>query len=225
MKKKENEIKLARDLRSKGMSVPKISKELKVAKSSVSIWVRDVELTDEQKLILKNNIGNTYLENLKGQSEINKNNYAKIRQEYYDQGYIMASTSNYFRNVALLYWAEGTKNRNSFTFCNSDMDMMSIVCCWLNKNIINKKINFYIKYYGENGLSEYQIKRRWIKVMPFLKNKKWLLKLQKQEIARDSQKRGIGKLLYGTASVVVNSTELIQKVYGAITYVKKNIGD
>lgn len=44
----------ARDMRAAGMSIVKISKELRVSKSSVSIWVRDIILTEEQKDALSN---------------------------------------------------------------------------------------------------------------------------------------------------------------------------
>jgi len=49
MKKKEREAAVARDLRSKGCSLNSIAKELGVAKSSVSMWVKDVPLTEEQR--------------------------------------------------------------------------------------------------------------------------------------------------------------------------------
>lgn len=46
MKKYERE--LARKLRSEGVSINDILKQVPVAKSSVSTWVRDIELTEEQ---------------------------------------------------------------------------------------------------------------------------------------------------------------------------------
>jgi transposase-like protein len=51
MKRAERER--ARELRRAGHSVKEICRELGVAKSSVSVWVRDIELTDEQLLALK----------------------------------------------------------------------------------------------------------------------------------------------------------------------------
>jgi len=43
----------ARELRSQGYSIKEISRILNVAKSSASIWVRDVELSEQQKLVLQ----------------------------------------------------------------------------------------------------------------------------------------------------------------------------
>lgn len=50
----------ARELRRQGRSVNEIVRELGVAKSSVSLWVRDVELTAEQQHELHNRRGPRY---------------------------------------------------------------------------------------------------------------------------------------------------------------------
>jgi len=46
----------ARELRKQGLSMNKIASELSVSKSSVSLWVRDIILTEKQKQCLKDNI-------------------------------------------------------------------------------------------------------------------------------------------------------------------------
>jgi len=46
---KVEEKKLARELRKQGWSLNEIRQKLKVAKSSVSLWVRDIELTEKQR--------------------------------------------------------------------------------------------------------------------------------------------------------------------------------
>jgi len=53
--KKEEKLKVI-ELRSQGMSVNRIADEVKVSKSTVSLWVRDIVLTDKQKQQLKDNI-------------------------------------------------------------------------------------------------------------------------------------------------------------------------
>ena len=42
----------ARELRKKGKSMKEIAKKLKVSKGSVSLWCKDIELTENQKLKL-----------------------------------------------------------------------------------------------------------------------------------------------------------------------------
>lgn len=53
MKTKEREK--ARELRKQGLSVTKIAQEVNATASSVSRWTQDIELTDEQKQVLKDN--------------------------------------------------------------------------------------------------------------------------------------------------------------------------
>lgn len=50
---RKQERKQARVLRTKGWSINQIVNNLHVAKSSVSVWVRDIQLTNNQKLLLK----------------------------------------------------------------------------------------------------------------------------------------------------------------------------
>ena len=46
---------LAQSLRKQGFSYDKIIKKVKVSKDTISRWCKDIELSKEQKLILKNN--------------------------------------------------------------------------------------------------------------------------------------------------------------------------
>jgi hypothetical protein len=49
MREKKKEKEGAREMRAEGMTIPNIAKQLGVALSSVSAWVKDVELTKEQR--------------------------------------------------------------------------------------------------------------------------------------------------------------------------------
>lgn len=49
----------ARQLRAQGISIIQIAKQLGVSKGSVSVWVRDIHLTDEQIQELVKNKGIT----------------------------------------------------------------------------------------------------------------------------------------------------------------------
>jgi hypothetical protein len=58
---KDSERLRAIALRKKGMSVKDIAKELMVAKSSVSVWVRDIQLTEKQREVLSQKISDNAL--------------------------------------------------------------------------------------------------------------------------------------------------------------------
>lgn len=111
-------------LRSKGQSLNEISRYLKVAKSSVSLWVGDVPLTKIAKKKL--------LEKIKiGQFIAAENKKAKTRA--LEQKYMEDAKSEIIHNpnhekiiCAIMYRCEGTKNpRNGLTFTNSDPLLVS----------------------------------------------------------------------------------------------------
>lgn len=56
---KKHKRRKARELRRNGLSVRAITKEVNCAKSSVSLWVRDIEITPTQAACLKSNMSRT----------------------------------------------------------------------------------------------------------------------------------------------------------------------
>ncbi len=114
-------------MRKKGGSVREISKELGVSKSSVSLWVRNVALSDKAKNVIENKYTNGQLkaqlarraqtsEKLKSARQFAKNVVEKFSQ----------NTSTNHVICAMLYWCEGTKSVSDreFTFTNSDPDLV-----------------------------------------------------------------------------------------------------
>ncbi len=114
----------AKILRKKGYSLKEIARELNVAKSSASLWVRDVELSAQAQNRLLQNIS-------KGQFNSAKSNRAKTRAKelsYFEgaQREIKSLSSENKRIYdkllcAAMYWCEGAKSASSgVMFVNSD---------------------------------------------------------------------------------------------------------
>lgn len=114
------------ELRKKGYSLKEIANGLGVAKSSVSLWVRNVELspTAEKRLLTKIKLG---------QFLAAKNKIAKtkaIEDEYIRKGKNEISKLNingYYAKLlcASMYWCEGTKNSKAGVgFVNSDPNLV-----------------------------------------------------------------------------------------------------
>lgn len=126
----------AQELRRQGNSVGQIAKDLKVAKSSVSWWVRDIALTEIQIALLKTR-------EIRGRErgrfktmEIMRERRMKYIEEFDKAGFRRLSnlTKNEFFVLGLgLYWAEGGKTiRNRrVEFCNSDPMMIKFLLRWL----------------------------------------------------------------------------------------------
>lgn len=119
----------ARLLRKQGHSMNEIVNVLGVAKSSVSLWVRNIKLTDRQRRKLSK----------KGHSldAIEKRRSARIRNEFNrrqtvfqaaKQEIVKVSQRDLFHIGLGLYWGEGSKySRGSVCFYNSDPRLIQMM--------------------------------------------------------------------------------------------------
>lgn len=136
MIKKEKELVLARHLRKRGASIKEIAKKLDVAKSSVSLWVRDIKLTINQANFLKHK---GFLKEV-----VQKRIETRLKNENNKRGEITLKHKQRLakftvnRDVlittgVMLYWAEGGKSPSNkiFRFSNSDPLMVRVVLTFL----------------------------------------------------------------------------------------------
>lgn len=113
---------MAEQMRRQGQSLNEIAKTLKVAKSTASLWVRDIELSEKAKecLLSKIKLGQ-YIsaENKKKKTKEGLDNYynnalAEIGEHILDRSSMRIA-------CALVYYCEGNKNLfNGVCFTNSD---------------------------------------------------------------------------------------------------------
>ena len=207
---KVEEKQKSREMRKQGYSINKISKILEVSKGSVSVWTRDILLTDEQIKSLKH----FSREENHTQSESAR----KKRYQWQIEGREKAKEKNWLHSVGcMLYWAEGAKlnNKNSVNFVNSDPQMLKLYIKFLNKcfDISNDNIKWTINCYTNNGINIDEIKKYWIDELKLNENN--LGKIQINKISKNS-KRKRNTLKYGTVKLIINNTKIIQHIYGAI---------
>jgi transposase-like protein len=211
---KQVEREQARELRRAGHSVKEICRELGVAKSSVSVWVRDIELTEEQLLSLKRRSPIYH-----GQHNGSKAVAAKhreLRRQYQEEGRMKAREGDPLHLAGcMLYWGEGAKARNSLTLANSDPDMLIYFMKFIREALLAEVENVAIRIicYLGNNLTVQEIEGFWLERLELpsscLKN----TTVNRQPVS--SQQKG-RKLLYGTCEVAIHNTRLVQQVFGAI---------
>lgn len=134
----KSELKLqAYKLRRKGMSVGAIAKQLAVSKGSVSLWCRDVQLTDaQQKQLIKNKIKGGHAGRLIG-SEMNHQKKLKSISEAHTEA-IQRIKALSTRDILMLgiglYWGEGVKASASATaMVNSDPAIILFAKRWFEE--------------------------------------------------------------------------------------------
>jgi transcriptional regulator with XRE-family HTH domain len=129
MNRKTTEKERALALRLEGLSLSQISKILGVSKSSISLWVRGMNLPEEavQRITAKRNDAREH------SARTHKTNTDKriASAHKYAQDIVSGFkvTGDYAKLLcALLYWCEGVKIRrsNTFGFTNSDPNLVAL---------------------------------------------------------------------------------------------------
>lgn len=209
----------ARKLRKKGLSVKEIAGQLGVAKSTTSLWVRDIILTVEQLERLRNKmIAGSERGRLKG-ALIQKQKRLKKEEIFRKTG--VGTVGDLGKREILLtglalYWAEGSKKRREVSFCNSDPRLVNFMIRWL-RSIYKVQKYRLIATVGINEIHEKRediVKKYWVKVtgLPLSQFRKTSFKksrLKKVYENYDSH--------YGTLRIkVLKPADLYYKIMGQI---------
>jgi hypothetical protein len=141
--------------------------------------------------------------------------YRNKRRHYQEIGRQDASTMPpIHREGCLLYWAEGTKNKESACFTNSDPDMMRffarflVECYGLDPNGFKLQLNCYLN----NGLTLGDIQEFWKDVVG-ITNRDYEFQYCTVKDGSNSKRK---RLKYGICQLRVNNVEVVQRIYGSI---------
>lgn len=127
------ERELARRLRrEQGLPIKTIAAAIGVSPSSVSRWVRDVELTSAQADALRD-ANPIYNRQRSGTARSSANARAR-RVAAQQNGARLAHAGDPLHQMGcMLYWAEGARSRNHLEFTNSDPAMVQLFVHFLRR--------------------------------------------------------------------------------------------
>jgi len=224
MKSKGREKVSARHLRKKGLSLKEIAQKLRVAKSSVSVWVKDVKLTKSQERFLSHKAH--LREVIKKRVETRIKNERERRRKIID-GHkqdlknIRISPSGLVVIGSVLYWAEGGKSdRNRmFKFSNGDPQMIKVIMSFLRKScrIPEERLRGHIHLHPH--LNTEEAEKYWSSVSKIPTSQ--FYKTSQSHNKRSSNTRD--NLPYGTFNVEICSTDLYLKMLAWIEVVREKI--
>lgn len=200
----------ARLLRAEGKSVKEIADLLGVSKSSVSLWVRDIQLSEEQKHTLKQK-QNLRSAQLAG-AQANRAKHMKQRVAFQEAGRKKAKEMRPLHLAGcMLYWADGAKRRNIY-FANSDSEMHLLFIRFLREElgVKDSEIVVYLHCHTQNPEEIYELEQYWITLLGLSRTN-----LRKTYIKKGTElKRSV--LEHGVCGVGVYRTDLVQHIFGAI---------
>jgi transcriptional regulator with XRE-family HTH domain len=201
--------------RDEGRSIKEIARLVGVATSSVSAWVRDIELTPNQHeaLRLRNP---AYNGQFKG-SAVNAERWRKRRIAYQEEGRRLARRGEQLHVAGcMLYWAEGARARNQIRFSNSDPEMARFFVGFLRAyfELRDSDIRLTCNLFADHVQRQREIEEFWLDTLGLPPSS--LCKSTVNVYSKYSKKKRRNKLPYGTCRIVVSQTRVVQSIYGAI---------
>jgi len=201
--------------REEGWSVKEIAQLVGVSRSSVSVWVRDVPLTDAQRETLRqrNPSHNGQCKGAAANARI-----ARARRcEYQQYGRALARVLDpLYVAGCMLYWAEGGKSRYQARLVNSDPELLRFFAKFLRTclNVPDHKMRVGCHLFADHESKQREIEDFWLRTVSLPRS--CLNKSMVNHYSRWSQKKRKNKLRYGTCKLVVSDVRVVQAIYGGI---------
>jgi hypothetical protein len=200
-----------RQLRQEGYSIAEIVEETKSNKGTVSNWVRDIPLTDEQKVALAR--ANPRWANAYEGGQANRRKSQIQRKAAQQAGREAARQGNALHEMGcILYWAEGAKRKSGIHFINTDPDMLTFFMRFMREslNVLDEWVSLHVHCNTEDVNEHERMKRYWLHTLHLPPScfRKVILKPKSkhQHTAQDN----------GICTIQVHKTDLVMHIFGAI---------
>ncbi len=224
MAKSEKKIQ-ARELRRNGQSIKSIARELEVSHGSVSLWCRDIVLTDEQIAALESNTRDPRygkrLQNSLKQQGIRIEKTERLKNEGILEVGELSKRELLLVGIAL-YWAEGYKKDSQVGLGSSDPKMMQLYVKWL-QDCFGYSVNDLMFRVSVNESHEYRIDEIinfWVGLFGIDKTnfqKSFYQKVKWQKIYEHPED------YFGVLRIRVRkSSDFLRKIHGYIAGLKEN---
>ena len=153
---KVHEQERARELRAEAWTLADIADELGVAKSSVSLWVRDVAFTPRPRRTARR----------REPSSLQRRKQAEIEELLAEGRRRIGALSEKELLVAgaALYAGEGAKRDGRVGFANSDPRMIAFFCAWMRRFFVEDELRWRLRLYLHEGLDIDAANQFWTQV-------------------------------------------------------------
>lgn len=204
---RQKKISIARYLRQTGKSLTEISDGLHIAKSTAHLWCLDIQLSQNQKTIIRNRNQGYKLGALANKEKRQKEVFL-IKQKSAKE--IERFNKNDLKRLkdigAMLYWAEGTK-KNVVDITNSDPEIIKIAMLWFRKICCVADDKFRASIFYHSGQNEDEMKKYWSEISGIPLNQ-FTKSMFKEE--GTGHRRNI--LYNGTFKIRVNNKNLLYRI-------------
>src|SRR3989344_4176531 len=220
MNAKVREKEKAIELRRQGLSYKQIINKLKVAKGSLSLWFKDVKLTEDEERLLNQRTLKTKktarklaaLTNIK--RRIERDSVIEERSRNTFRQYLSDPSFSY---GIVMYWAEGSKKHRQFQFVNSDPDALVLMLFWIEKYLEIDRCDVATSIYIHKVYQDENCEKYWSEILGIPQNlfKKTIFKPTKHLVKRNLEYKGCVRLSVGGVNnfVLVMTWQKLLKEY------------
>lgn len=221
MQPKLKEKRIVQDFRRQGLSYNEILQKVTVAKSSVSLWCRDIELTPGQK----NRLTKKVEENRRRFSRLGLGPKAvafKRRREIHE---IKKAAKREIHPLnpyelkiagAMLYWAEGSKTQGAGTeITNSDLKLIKFIIRWLKEicGVTSERLSARLNIHVNQN--DKKIKKYWSEItgIPLANFGKSYIKPEGTGHRKNILHNGVIRIKFGSEDLRHRITAWIKALY------------
>jgi hypothetical protein len=197
------------------MSVREVAVAVGVSRSTASLWLRDVPLTDDQKRAL--HARNPAYQTEQRGSRANAEKARERRRAYQAEGRLRArECDRLYVAGCMLYWAEGANSRNVVRFTNSEPAMVRFFAEFLRSyfGVRPERMRVWCNLHADHGERQREVEDFWLAVVGA--PRRCLHKSTVNVYSKVSARKRLNMLPYGTCRISVGSTEIVQTMYGSI---------
>ena len=200
---------LAVTLRLQGKTYSEILRKVKVSKSSLNLWLRDIDLTknQEERILEKSDKARYLVGKMKTKQRI------AITKEIINKA--KAEFSSLIKNPLFLiglslYWAEGDKHRaERVKFTNSDPHTVAVMMRWFREVCLVKEEKFRVALHIHNLMMNSDVKKFWHELTKIPLNQ-----FNKLYIKQTTLRQRRNVLYNGTCGIVVGDRALFRRILG-----------
>jgi hypothetical protein len=203
-------------LRKQGLAYSEILKQVPVAKSTLSLWLREVGLSRPQKQALTAKRIAAQARGAQRKREIRLERTLKIKQKA-QQAVTKLIKDPQWLVGTLLYWAEGTKQKKwmpsqGIAFTNMDVNMLLMFRKWAIRYLQTEKLVYELYIHEKADIPKAQ--RYWEKIFHLKKND---LKIYIKKHNPKTVRHNTGIAYYGVMRIwIPKSTDLNRQIEGWI---------
>jgi transcriptional regulator with XRE-family HTH domain len=201
--------------RDEGLSLKEIASRLGVAKSSVSLWVRDIELTPEQQKWLATQNHMHPRQVLARTKLIEHRRAARLAAQA--EGRALARVGDPFHAAGcMLYWAEGSKERNVAQITNADPEVLRFFVRFVRTyfDVADETFRVTCNLFADHLAQQREVEQFWLDQLDLSEGS--LRQSIVNVYSKYSFKKRTNRLPYGTCRVSICRTAVVQHIYGAI---------